>query len=128
MLKKRIWNSFIPSIIWLLIIVGGSFMPSSNVPKVDVSDKWVHFVFYAIFSLLLFFATQSYTKYTNFIVKRWSFIICVISLVGGLIEIVQHYCIDGRQGEFMDVVANMCGATSALFVLEIVKAKQFCKL
>jgi VanZ family protein len=120
-LNKRIWYSFIPSILWFLIIVVGSFMPSSNVPKVDVSDKWVHFVFYAIFSFLLYFPLKTYTINRTIVVSKWLLVLIVSTTIGILVEVIQHNFIEGRYGEGLDVLANTLGVITALIVVKTIK-------
>lgn len=121
MLKKRIWHSFVPSIIWLLIIAVGSFIPSSNVPKVDVPDKWVHFVFYAIFSFLFYIPVSTYTKRIKLNVQVWLIVLVVSTIIGLTVELVQHYFISGRCGEGLDILANTFGVISALIVSQSLK-------
>lgn len=123
MLKRSIWHSFLPSVIWFLIIVVGSLLPSLKVPDIDVSDKWMHFVFYAIFSFLLFLSTQGHTKRADSRVERWRFVFIVGTLVGLGIELIQHVLISGRQGEWLDVLANILGVFTALFISELLKSK-----
>ena len=123
MLNKKFWDSPIPSIIWVLVIAVGSFIPSSSIPTVVVSDKWIHFIFYAIFSFLLFLSSLSNTKRSNSIVNRWTYVFIIGAIVGVLVEIIQHSIISGRQGEWMDIVANCLGLFFALILSEIIKSK-----
>jgi VanZ family protein len=122
-LKKSIWYSFAPSALWFLIIVVGSLLPSSKVPDIDVSDKWIHFVFYAIFAFLLFLSALGYTKRINSRVARWRVVLIIGTVVGLGIELIQHDLIYGRQGEWTDVLANTIGLLGALFIAELLKNK-----
>jgi len=122
-LKRSIWYSSVPSVLWFLIIVIGSLLPSSKVPSIDVSDKWIHFVFYAIFSFLLFLSTHTYTKSLNSHVKRWSLVLIIGTVVGLSIELIQYSLISGRHGEWMDVLVNTLGLLGGLFVAELLKSK-----
>jgi len=122
-LKRSIWYSFVPSVLWFLIIVVGSLLPSSKVSDIDVPDKWIHFVFYAIFAFLLFLSSLGHTKRINTLVKRWSLVLIVGTLVGISIELIQHGLISGRQGECLDVLANTLGLLLALSIAELLKNK-----
>jgi len=122
-LKRSIWYSFAPSVVWFLIIVVGSLLPSPKVPDIDVSDKWIHFVFYAIFGFLLFLSTLTYTKSANSCVARWRLVLIIGTLAGFGIELIQHYLIYGRQGELLDVLANTLGLLVALSIAELLKNK-----
>ena len=125
MLKRSIWYSFVPSVLWFLIIAVGSFLPSSKVPDVNVSDKWIHFVFYAIFGFLLFLSAQGHTKRISSRVAIWRFVLIIGTVVGLCIELIQHYLISGRQGEWLDVLANTLGLLGVLFIAELLKNKGF---
>jgi len=105
--------------------VAGSLLPSSDVPEIDISDKFIHFVFYAIFAFLLFLAALGHTKSVNFCVLRWRFILIVGTATGLGIELIQHYLILGRQGEWQDVLANTLGLLVSLSVAEFLKSKSF---
>lgn len=96
-------------------------MPSSNVPKVDVSDKWVHFVFYAIFSFLLYFPLKVYTINRTIVVSKWLLVLIVSTTIGILVEVIQHNFIEGRYGEGLDVLANTLGVITALIVVKTIK-------
>lgn len=98
-------------------------MPSSNVPKVDVSDKWIHFVFYAIFSFLLYIPLKAHTIKRMFVVSRWQFVLVVSTIIGVTVELIQHNFIDGRYGEGLDVLANTLGVVTALTVARALKYK-----
>ena len=123
MLNHKFWSSPIPSVIWTLVIAVGSFIPSSTISTVVVSDKWIHFVFYAIFSFLLFLSSLSNTKSSTYIVNRWTYVFVTGAIVGVFVEIIQHSIISGRQGEWMDIVANCLGLFFGLILSEIIKSK-----
>ena len=123
MFKRNIWYSCVPSVIWFFIIIIGSLLPSSEVRSIDVSDKWIHFVFYAIFSFLLFLSTHTNTKSLNSCVKRWSLVLIIGTVVGLSIELIQRSLISGRHGEWMDVLVNTIGLLGGVFVAELLKSK-----
>tara|TARA_B110000467_G_C17919616_1_gene264180 strand:+ start:106 stop:486 length:381 start_codon:yes stop_codon:yes gene_type:complete len=122
-LNNKLWYSPIPSIIWVVVIAVGSFLPSSTIPTVVVSDKWIHFVFYAIFSFLLFLSSLSNTNRSKSVVSRWTYVFIVGVIVGVFVEIIQHSIISGRHGEWMDIFANCLGLFFALIISEIIKSK-----
>lgn len=123
MLNHKFWYSLIPSVIWALLIAVGSFIPSSTIPTVVVSDKWIHFLFYAIFSFLLFLSSLSNTKTNTYLVNRWTYVFVIGAIFGGVVEIIQDSIISGRQGEWMDIVANCLGLFFGLILSEIIKSK-----
>lgn len=104
-------------------IIGGSFMSNSKVPRLGLSDKWIHFVFYFILAFLLYLARQADTKKTISVVSRLSFVIIITTLLGVSIELIQHFCIESRQGDFYDILANSFGIILAIIIGEGFKRK-----
>ena len=120
---KKISNSFVPTLIWALIIVVGSLLSSSKVPSIAVSDKGIHFFFYAIFAFLLYFPVYR-TKRIAFSFLGSAVIIVLIGFTfGALIELVQDRYIVGRFGEWLDLVANSLGLLVGALVGVIFKRK-----
>ena len=120
---KKISNSFVPTLIWALIIVVGSLLSSSKVPSIAVSDKGIHFFFYAIFAFLLYFPVYR-TKRIAFSFLGSAVIIVLIGFTfGALIELVQDRYIVGRFGEWLDLVANSLGLLVGALVGIIFKRK-----
>jgi VanZ family protein len=120
---KKVWFSFVPALIWLLFIVVGSFMSTSNVPKIAVSDKGIHFIFYAIFAFLLYFPLRVNTKRSFTFVTTSVLVLLVGLALGAVVELIQHYFIIGRFGEYLDILANTIGLLVGLLISEIYKRK-----
>ena len=114
MFKSRLWFSFYPSLIWVLIILVGSLLPSSNVQDIEISDKLVHFVFYAVFSFFLFLLSHNVVLGTDTLIKKWIFVFTIGTLVGLSIECVQYTLIPSRSGEWLDILANSIGLITTL--------------
>ena len=121
MLKSNFWSSFYPSLIWFLIILIGSILPSSNVKEIEVSDKIIHFVFYAIFSFFLFFLSHKVTLGLDTLIKKWTFVFTIGTTVGLIIEFIQYTFIPSRSGEWLDVIANSVGILMMLFSIYLLK-------
>ena len=121
MFKSSFWSSFYPSLIWFLIILLGSILPSSNVKEIEVSDKLIHFVFYAIFSFFLFFLSHNETLGLDTLIKKWTFVFTIGTLVGLSIEFIQYTLISSRSGEWIDVLANSIGLITMLSSIYLLK-------
>ena len=122
MLKKAIY-SFVPGIIWLLTIVVGSFMSASKVPSVAISDKGIHFIFYAIFAILFYIPLRVNTKRSFSLVTTIKLVIIIGFVLGSVIELVQQNLIVGRSGEYLDLLANSIGLLIGVIISEVLYRK-----
>ena len=115
-LKKTV---FILAIGWTVVIAVLCLLKFSKLPSFGVSgvDKYVHFTFHFVFTLLwgfYYWLKQNELKLQNLVQ------IVIISLSYGiLIEILQETLTTTRHADIFDVLANLTGATVAfgLFVL-----------
>ena len=98
-------------------------MSTSNVSKIAVSDKGIHFIFYAIFAFLLYFPLRVNTKRSFTFVTTSVLVLLVGFTLGAVVELIQHYFIIGRFGEYLDIVANTIGLLVGLLISEIYKRK-----
>ena len=119
--KSSFWSSFYPSLIWFLIILVGSILPSSNVKEIQVSDKLLHFVFYAIFSFFLFLLSHKLTLGLDSFIKKWTFVFSIGTIVGVSIEFIQYTLIPSRSGEWLDLLANSVGLITMLSSIYLLK-------
>ena len=109
MFKSSLWSSIYPSLIWFLIIFVGSILPSLNIKDIEVSDKLIHFVFYAIFSFFLFLLSHNVSFGLDTLIKKWTFVLTIGTLLGFIIEWIQYALIPSRSGEWLDILANTIG-------------------
>lgn len=103
-------------VLWTAFIVFGLLSPSDGSPLfpwLDFKgvDKLIHIVLFAIEAALLMFALGSKRLLT--IVSVLGF--CIV--LGGVLEILQFFFVEGRNGDFWDLLADMLGASvGAAFV------------
>ena len=121
MFKSSHWSSIYPSLIWCLIIFVGSIFPSSNIQGVEISDKLIHFVFYAVFSFFLFLLSHNVNFGLNTLIKKWTFVITIGTLLGLIIEWIQYDLIPSRSGEWLDLLANSIGLITMLIFMCLFK-------
>tara|TARA_B000000565_G_C23500443_1_gene267654 strand:+ start:95 stop:475 length:381 start_codon:yes stop_codon:yes gene_type:complete len=119
--KSSLWSSIYPSLIWCLIILVGSILPSSNIQGVEISDKLIHFVFYAVFSFFLFLLSHNVNFGLNTLIKKWTFVITIGTLLGFIIEWIQYALIPSRLGEWLDLLANSIGLITMLIFIYLFK-------
>ena len=114
MFKSSLWFSIYPSLIWFLIIFVGSILPSSNIQDIKVSDKLIHFVFYAVFSFFLFLLSHNLNFGLDTLIKKWTFVLTIGTLLGFIIEWIQYALVPSRSGEWLDILANTLGLIAML--------------
>ena len=121
MFKSSLWSSIYPSLIWCLIILVGSILPSSNIQGVEISDKLIHFVFYAVFSFFLFLLSHNVNLGLDTLIKKWTFVLTIGTLLGFIIEWIQYALIPSRFGELLDITANTIGSIAMLSIIYLLK-------
>ena len=121
MFKSSLWSSIYPSLIWCLIILVGSILPSSNIQGVEISDKLIHFVFYAVFSFFLFLLSHKLTLGLDTLIKKWTFVFTIGTIVGVSIEFIQYTLIPSRSGEWLDLLTNSVGLITMLSSIYLLK-------
>lgn len=103
---------YFPPFLWGLFVIVGSLTPSDELPNqlFVVSDKLLHLVAYALWTLLL---GISFTKQKSSSILKTNNVKAAVlftTIIGATIELLQHTIIQGRQGDWMDLVFNMLGA------------------
>ena len=106
------------TIFWAILIAVLSLVSFKSIAKDIVSgnDKFYHFVFYAIFAVLLKLSIRN--KKMNF------FIICFVVIYGIIIEILQGVLTTTRESDLFDVLANTLGAIVGLIGFQYVKKQK----
>ena len=106
---------YIPAILWSLFILLGSLSSGNKIPVVKIPhlDKMIHFGLYFVLTGFFLFA-HFYKQPPLFLPLIVISMYC--SIYGGIIEILQEILTPDRTGEFLDMVANICGCIfGALF-------------
>jgi VanZ family protein len=114
--KKTLF--FLAGVLWTVVILILCLVQSNKLPVVQIEnlDKYVHAFLHFIFTTLwiLFFRTQikNANKYKPLFV---SFMLSVI--LGIMVEILQQQFTTSRAADTFDVLANISGATLAVFLV-----------
>lgn len=82
--------------------------------SIPYKDKYVHFTFYFVFTLLWVFSLKPF--YGNTYKVRFS-VFAVAVLYGGLIEVCQGLFTVSRGADITDVLANTTGSAMAVLML-----------
>lgn len=91
------WTLFL----FLLCLIPGNELPDVRVPLID---KWVHFILFAVFSVLWLLA------YPSLKWQRLLFVFIIAALTGWLVEELQGLLtMLGRSKDVMDILADAIG-------------------
>ncbi|HPG11902.1 MAG TPA: VanZ family protein [Chitinophagaceae bacterium] len=110
---KKITQSVIPAILWLIISTVLLTLPGTRFPKEDWFDKigfdkWIHIIMFGLLTWLWCMGLKQKTK------KRFYIIALLCLLYGISMEFVQRYCIPFRSFDPGDIVADAIGCLSGL--------------
>jgi VanZ family protein len=107
---------------WTLLIAVLCLENSKKLPSIGIksADKYVHFTFYFVFTILWFLYL---IKKNNYIKKTVSLVLIKVFLAalfyGVLIEIAQTLFTVSRKGDVLDVLANTTGSVFAVILIRI---------
>lgn len=87
-----------------------SFVSEMNL-NIAYGDKYIHYLMYCVFTLIILFEFNSKNFKIKFILLKLTFLAIFLS---GIIEIMQEYLTDHRSGEWLDFLANSLGSLTAL--------------
>ncbi len=111
-------NSYLSAaLIWTFSILRLCLGPASDIPKIEINniDKLTHFTFHFVFIILWYLYFKSTTNIINY---KIPIILFFVSLVFGIgIEWSQQAFTTSRNGDILDVIANISGAFTALVIL-----------
>lgn len=106
------------AVLWTAFVVYGLSTSPNAVPRYPFLalpgiDKFIHLVLFAIdgYFLTLAFAALRGVK-LRFIIIGWGF------FLGASTELMQHYWVEGRTGDVLDLVADILGSVLALTIYE----------
>ncbi|MEO8086619.1 MAG: VanZ family protein [Bacteroidota bacterium] len=128
-----LFKKLIPAIFWALIILGLCALPGAVIPDMSFldwlkPDKIVHLFLFGVLSFLLIkaFAEQVTVEVLSAHLKLISFFLT--SVYGVLIEILQEYCIPGRNGDVFDSLADALGAILGLWLYNYWSRRRHAKI
>ncbi len=108
----------LPALLYVGLIFYGGSLTAAKMPRVDVSDKLVHLLAFAILELLAFRAARFEWPRKRL---KWQVLTSMIatSAIGGALEIYQLF-IKYRSAELLDWVADSVGALAVGTLLFLV--------
>ena len=109
-IKKYPFSVICVSLVWILSLL--PFFPETPLDNVALIDKWVHFIMYGGTCLVIW--VEYVLKHKSPDYEKlffWAWLLPVI--MGGVLELLQAYCITTRKGDWLDFAANSTGVTLA---------------
>lgn len=108
-------------LIWALSLT--PFFPETPFDTVELADKWTHFIMYGGTSYVVWLeywrqhrsARAGKNSHLQ-LSKLWLGAGIGLSLMGGLLELIQAYCTTTRSGEWLDFVADSIGAIGVCLI------------
>ncbi len=114
------WRTFKWGLLWSLFIFIICILPVSDLPRSTFLTK-IYFdkIIHAFIYMVLFFLVLKGVK----TISNYPFLITIGYCLsyGLIIELIQHFLIDGRSGEFYDVIANSTGVIVGIIIVAIIK-------
>jgi VanZ family protein len=117
-LKKTIYGLAIG---WTTLIAILCLVKFEKLPSLGVSgaDKYVHFTFHFIFTLL--WGSYLWLQQMPWKLNQIGKVVCMSLLYGILIEFLQETCTASRHADIFDVLANFSGAILAFLIFVFIK-------
>ena len=117
---KKLRPSFVPGILWLLLVTFLLTLPGSAIPQEDWLgkiwfDKWVHVGLFAI--MVTLWCWGLLRMYSPASQLRKAFFICGLLWLGyGIgMEFVQKYFVSNRSFDIGDIIADGIGCAAGWF-------------
>ncbi|MGB0367974.1 MAG: VanZ family protein [Flavobacteriales bacterium] len=114
--------NLILAVFWTAFIVYGLLSEPSGIPRFPWlakpgMDKVIHAVLFGVEAGLIALSLPSSGKKLVLYNLLWCF------LLGGFLEVAQYYWVDGRNGDVLDLIADMAGAAFAAWFILKIRAK-----
>jgi VanZ family protein len=118
-------KTFWKPICWAILIGILSFIPTDNLNthkwfSFQHQDKILHFIFYGIFSFLLFRSISSYIKKSKPDWLNYLLTFLIVFFYGSIIELIQGKFTASRQGDVIDMLFNLAGYFIAMLLFLLI--------
>ena len=120
--RKYPLSCFLFAAIWYLSLF---FMaPETPLNNIKLIDKWIHFIMYGgTCSVLWIEYIRQHQKPDYRKLFIWAWVAPIV--MSGIIEVLQEYCTETRNGDWLDLTANAIGVTlGAVFGLILLVTKK----
>ncbi|HKR06873.1 MAG TPA: VanZ family protein [Bacteroidia bacterium] len=119
----------IAGILWAILILILCVLPGSAIPHYRWTDllsidKIIHAFLFIILTLLLIRGFKRQTRFSFLNVHTLTLIFLFSVIYGGLLELMQNYCLADRTGSWFDLIANVTGCILGIIINNYLKRKE----
>lgn len=86
-----------------------------------MSDKTLHGLMYTVLAVAWIIPIARRFKNHKSEIAPYLYVCALVSLYGGLMELLQHYCTLTRSGEWIDLLADFIGALIGVVLVFVIK-------
>lgn len=122
--EHKVYFVYTPLVIYWVILLILTSLPSGMAVTVDVSDKVNHFGAYGLLSVLLFLTMNFQIKYP-FLKKNANWITVLIASVYGILDELHQMLVPGRSAELLDWLADFSGALLGVLIIQWLLKKYY---
>ena len=115
-----LWGILCGIVILVLSLFPSDFHETQSLLHIPEIDKIVHSIMYMAFSFLLLLGHR---KKNNGRLPHALLIMSLMLVYSIMIELIQEYFIPFRGGEYLDVLANLCGIVAGWLLLKLKKVR-----
>lgn len=118
LVPKKLW--LFASVGWTLLVFLLCLVSFNDLPSINVksADKYVHFLFHFVFTILWFGYLRQVSNLSHF--KLLFRIVFFSIFCGVVIEIAQRFFTNTRSADRYDVLANFAGALFAAILVGLI--------
>ena len=119
----------IAAILWAILIFILCILPGYAIPHYRWTDllsidKAVHAFLFAVLTLLLIRGFKRQTQFSFLTMHTLLVVFLFCAIYGGLLELVQNYCLTDRKGSWFDLMANATGSILGIVLNNYLKKKK----
>jgi VanZ family protein len=122
--EHKVYLVYIPLVIYWIILLTLTSLPSGMAVTVNVSDKLNHFGAYGLLSVLLFLTMNFQTKYP-FLKKNANWLTVLIASSYGVLDELHQMLVPGRSAEFLDWIADFSGSLLGVLIIQWLLKKYY---
>ena len=122
--EHKVFFVYTPLVIYWIILLILTSLPSGMAVTVDISDKINHFGAYGLLSVLLFLTMKFQMKYP-FLKKNAIWLTVLIASSYGILDELHQMLVPGRSAEFLDWLADFSGSLLGVLIIQWLLKKYY---